>query len=240
MDYFLGKIQEKVRWNIQHHRWQISGFGQKQEHDLLYFSFQAEPWPGHIVFPLGPPPWCNGNQTRETQTLWRPDCDVEDSWEWGTAAENKLAFDSISLLMFDICSTIKFHGKIRFVKASQFVAALASPPPKTLDYTSLSSLVSDEDVQMDEGIYCGWFSFLTLTGVNWGRVLSGGWKRWRGFHGSALSLLQCVVLLSRLCRKRNDLITGAAIKNSISLAAAAWRRGVNLVRLLHLRPKKER
>lgn len=185
----------------------------KQEHDLLYFSFLAEPWPGHIVFPFGLPPWCNGNQTRETQMLWRPDCDVEDSWEWGTAAKNKLAFDSISLLMFDICSTIKFHGKIKFVKISQFVAAFAAPtPPNTPDCTSVHCPVSDEDVQMDEGVYCGWFSFLTLAGVSWGRGLGGGWKRWRGFHGGALSLLQCVVLLSRLCRKRNDLITGAATK----------------------------
>lgn len=31
--------------------------------------------------------------------------------------------------MFDIYSTIKFHGKIKLVKASQVVAAFAAPPP---------------------------------------------------------------------------------------------------------------
>lgn len=32
------------------------------------------------------------------------------------AAENKLTFDTISLLAFDICSTITFHGKGEFEK----------------------------------------------------------------------------------------------------------------------------
>lgn len=44
--------------------------------------------------------------------MWRcTDYNLENSWKWVAAAENKLTFDTNSLLVFDICSTVRFHGK---------------------------------------------------------------------------------------------------------------------------------
>lgn len=60
------------------------------------------------------------------------------------AAENKLTFDTISLLAFDICSTITFHGKGEFEKnhVNPEQPALASPL-NTIDYVEMHVPGSD-------------------------------------------------------------------------------------------------
>lgn len=71
--------------------------------------------------------WLYGISTVwKTSTLvsWKPnkknkmcpctDYVMDNLWEWVTDAENKPTFDTISPLVFDICSTITFHGKGEF------------------------------------------------------------------------------------------------------------------------------
>lgn len=138
MDCFLKKtLYSEVKWNILYYcstqqflawnRWNLCGCGWKTRTlftvlTFAHFLFQVEPWPGHIVFPTfgpqcGRPPTLVSWKPSKRNKTWRcADYNWEDSWEWVAAAENKLTFDTISLLAFDICSTITFHGKGEFEK----------------------------------------------------------------------------------------------------------------------------
>lgn len=56
----------------------------------------------------------------------RTNYDMENSWEWVVNTEHKLTFDTISLLVFDICSTITFHGNVELeIITCQSMAACA-------------------------------------------------------------------------------------------------------------------
>lgn len=144
--------------------------------------------------------------------------------------------------MFDICSTIKFHGKIKFVKISQFVAAFAAPPtpPPPTHQTAPACTV-----QFLMKMY-RWMKAFTV-----GDFHSLPWQGSAGAGGSvgggigdvgstAVPSVSSSVLSSSPASAGKGMISSQVQpqKNSSSLAAAASRRGINLVQLLHLRPKK--
>lgn len=181
--------------------------------------------------------------------MWRrTDYNLENSWEWVAAAENKLTFDTISLLAFGICSTITFHGKGEFEKNMSIPSSLRWLLLWTQLTTSrcmFQSLIKTQgrmkvliagSQSLQHPLPSLRCSFLTFAGVEWDRGLGGRRKGWSGLHRRSVILLQPVVLVRGLCQKMNNLITGAVIKNSISPSTAALVRGVNQMQFMHIHP----
>lgn len=143
--------------------------------------------------------------------MWpNTDFDIGKLWEWVFKAENKPTFDdTISPLVFDICSTITFIGKGEFDTITSLWSGLCWLLLST--YSTASGYMSSIKTwgwMKVLVVFCQTPSlscvFLTFTGVEWDRGLGGGRRCWSGLHCHSVILLQPVLLVQRLCRNMNN------------------------------------